>query len=101
MAARLGNDELNVVVTGGHLSRPDDFLLTASGEQSWLPGEKIVTNATHGTGCAFSSALLCGLISGLDPQGGCCCRQGLCHRSTSLRLSGRERQRPNESSLSV
>jgi hydroxymethylpyrimidine/phosphomethylpyrimidine kinase len=68
MAARLGNDALNVVVTGGHLSRPDDFLLAASGEQSWLVGEKIITNATHGTGCAFSSALLCGLISGRSPR---------------------------------
>jgi hydroxymethylpyrimidine/phosphomethylpyrimidine kinase len=69
MAARLGNDGLNVVVTGGHLSRPDDFLLAASGEQGWLAGEKIITNATHGTGCAFSSALLCGLISGRSPLG--------------------------------
>jgi hydroxymethylpyrimidine/phosphomethylpyrimidine kinase len=68
MAAQLGNDALNVVVTGGHLDRPDDFLLTASGEGSWLAGEKIVTNATHGTGCAFSSALLCGLISGRFPR---------------------------------
>jgi hydroxymethylpyrimidine/phosphomethylpyrimidine kinase len=64
IAGQLGNDELNVVVTGGDLSRPDDFLLTASGEQLWFPGEKIATNSTHGTGCAFSSALLCGLISG-------------------------------------
>lgn len=67
-AARLkdiaGNNELNVVVTGGDLNRPDDFLLTASGEQHWFPGEKIATNSTHGTGCAFSSALLCALISG-------------------------------------
>jgi hydroxymethylpyrimidine/phosphomethylpyrimidine kinase len=64
MAARLGNHELNAVVTGGHFSRPADFLLTASGEENWLEGEKIVTKATHGTGCAFSSALLSGLISG-------------------------------------
>jgi hydroxymethylpyrimidine/phosphomethylpyrimidine kinase len=64
ISARRGNGELNIVVTGGHLSPPDDFLLTASGEQSWLPGELIATSATHGTGCAFSSALLCGLISG-------------------------------------
>jgi hydroxymethylpyrimidine/phosphomethylpyrimidine kinase len=64
IAARLGNDELNVVVTGGDLSRPDDFLLSASGEQHWFPGEKIATNSTHGTGCAFSSALLCAVISG-------------------------------------
>jgi hydroxymethylpyrimidine/phosphomethylpyrimidine kinase len=68
ISRRLGNDELNIVVTGGHLGRPDDFLLTAAGEQSWLPGEKIVTNSTHGTGCAFSSALLCGLISGGIPD---------------------------------
>ena len=65
IASRLGNDELNVVVTGGHLNPPDDFLLTAAGEESWLPGERIATDATHGTGCAFSSALLCGLLSGL------------------------------------
>jgi hydroxymethylpyrimidine/phosphomethylpyrimidine kinase len=68
MAARLGNDGLNVVVTGGHLSQPDDFLLTASGAERWLPGEKIATTSTHGTGCAFSSALLCGLISSLGPE---------------------------------
>ncbi len=68
MAARLGNDALNVVVTGGHLSRPDDFLLTASGAGDWLAGEKVITNATHGTGCAFSSALLCELISGRSPK---------------------------------
>jgi hydroxymethylpyrimidine/phosphomethylpyrimidine kinase len=69
-AARLreGNAELNVVVTGGHLDKPDDFLLSASGKQSWLPGERIATNATHGTGCAFSTAVLCGLVSGLNPR---------------------------------
>ena len=65
IAAHQGHGSLNVLVTGGHLDRPDDFLLTAAGEQNWLPGEKVLTNATHGTGCAFSSALLCGLISGL------------------------------------
>ena len=65
LAAEAGNDKLNVVVTGGELSPPDDFLLTASGEEHWFPGEKIATSSTHGTGCAFSSALLCRLISGL------------------------------------
>jgi hydroxymethylpyrimidine/phosphomethylpyrimidine kinase len=69
-AARLqeGNGDLNVVVTGGHLGQPDDFLLTASGEQSWLPGERVATNSTHGTGCAFSTAILCGLVSGQNPK---------------------------------
>jgi hydroxymethylpyrimidine/phosphomethylpyrimidine kinase len=68
IAGRIGNDELNVVVTGGHLGRPADFLLTAAGDQIWLPGERIDTNSTHGTGCAFSSALLCELISGRRPS---------------------------------
>jgi hydroxymethylpyrimidine/phosphomethylpyrimidine kinase len=67
MAAEAGNPALNVVVTGGHLARPDDYLLTAAGEQHWLPGEHVATNATHGTGCAFSTALLCGLLAGYSP----------------------------------
>jgi hydroxymethylpyrimidine/phosphomethylpyrimidine kinase len=69
-AARLreGNAELGVVVTGGHLAQPDDFLFSPSGEEAWLPGERIATNSTHGTGCAFSTAMLCGLISGLNPK---------------------------------
>jgi hydroxymethylpyrimidine/phosphomethylpyrimidine kinase len=68
MAAGIGNPDLQIVVTGGHLDRPDDFLLTAQGEQIWLPGERVATDSTHGTGCAFSSALLCALISGQDPR---------------------------------
>jgi hydroxymethylpyrimidine/phosphomethylpyrimidine kinase len=67
-ASRLGNRELNVVVTGGHLDRPDDYFRSASGEGIWVPGEKIVTNSTHGTGCAFSSALLAELICGEPPS---------------------------------
>lgn len=55
---------LNVVVTGGHLDPPDDFLRTASGEEVWIPGRRVETNSTHGTGCVFSSALLCRLVAG-------------------------------------
>ncbi|HTZ59949.1 MAG TPA: bifunctional hydroxymethylpyrimidine kinase/phosphomethylpyrimidine kinase [Acidobacteriaceae bacterium] len=68
MAATQGNAELNVVVTGGDLDQPNDFLLGSSGEESWFQGEKVVTSSTHGTGCAFSSALLCALILGESPQ---------------------------------
>ena len=53
----------SVVVTGGDLARPDDYVLTHTGEQ-WLRGERLETTADHGTGCAFSSALLCGLVQG-------------------------------------
>jgi hydroxymethylpyrimidine/phosphomethylpyrimidine kinase len=59
---------LNVVVTGGHLDPPDDFLLTADGAEEWFPGQKIETTATHGTGCTFSSALLAHLVAGKPPR---------------------------------
>jgi hydroxymethylpyrimidine/phosphomethylpyrimidine kinase len=58
---------LNVVVTGGHLDIPDDFLRTATGEETWFPGSRIDTTSTHGTGCVFSSALLCRLLAGDVP----------------------------------
>ena len=64
MAAALGNPSLHVVVTGGQLARPDDFLLTGEGKGIWIGGQRVRTRATHGTGCAFSSALLCRLIAG-------------------------------------
>lgn len=55
---------LNVFATGGHLESPDDFLLTAEGETWWLPGVRVDSTSTHGTGCALSSALLSGLVQG-------------------------------------
>ncbi len=58
---------LNVVVTGGHLASPDDYLLTTAGEKRWFAGSRIDTTSTHGTGCAFSSALLCRLVLGDGP----------------------------------
>ena len=58
---------LNVVVTGGHLEHPDDFLRKSDGEETWFPGEQIETSSTHGTGCVFSSALLCRIVAGDAP----------------------------------
>ena len=55
-----------VVVTGGHLGdTPDDFLLeSGSRKGAWFRGARVRTQSTHGTGCAFSSALLCALVKG-------------------------------------
>jgi hydroxymethylpyrimidine/phosphomethylpyrimidine kinase len=64
-AASVGNPGLAIVVTGGHLDRPDDYLML-NGKGSWLPGERVETRSTHGTGCAFSSALLAELVLGTD-----------------------------------
>jgi hydroxymethylpyrimidine/phosphomethylpyrimidine kinase len=57
---------LNVLATGGHLDPPDDLVVTAAGAMHWLPGERIESTSTHGTGCALSSALLCRLVLGDD-----------------------------------
>jgi hydroxymethylpyrimidine/phosphomethylpyrimidine kinase len=64
-----GNAGLNILVTGGHLPIPDDYLLSSGGVASWIPGERVSTSSTHGTGCALSSALLCRLVLGEDGHG--------------------------------
>jgi len=52
----------NVVVTGGHLDPPVDLLSRASVHDIKLfQGEKVTGSSTHGTGCAFASALACNL----------------------------------------
>jgi hydroxymethylpyrimidine/phosphomethylpyrimidine kinase len=59
----------NVVLTGGHLSEPTDLLGQTTPDGSFqfreFPGERIQTPHTHGTGCAFSTALACNLGSGM------------------------------------
>lgn len=69
LAERLGGavPSLHVVVTGGHLETPDDLLRTSDGHVTWFPGTRVETNSTHGTGCVFSSALLCQLMAGNGP----------------------------------
>jgi hydroxymethylpyrimidine/phosphomethylpyrimidine kinase len=62
---------LNIVVTGGHLEPPDDCLLAAAGQETWFPGKHVDAqgiHGAHGTGCAFSTALLCGLLLGDSPE---------------------------------
>lgn len=63
---QLGTD-LNVVITGGHLEAPDDLLLQSDGTLEVFRGERVTTSSTHGTGCAFSAALLSRLVSGDQP----------------------------------
>jgi hydroxymethylpyrimidine/phosphomethylpyrimidine kinase len=57
----------NVVVTGGHLEKAVDLLSFTTGrgvEQEVFKAERQRSNSTHGTGCAFSSALACHLAHG-------------------------------------
>jgi hydroxymethylpyrimidine/phosphomethylpyrimidine kinase len=58
---------LHMVATGGHLEPPTDLLLQPNGEIVRFEGERVDTTSTHGTGCAFSSALLARLVLGDSP----------------------------------
>ena len=53
-----------VVITGGHLSPTVDVLLSANGDLQTFKSEKLDTNYTHGTGCAFSTSIACNLAQG-------------------------------------
>ncbi len=64
MAASAGNAGLNVIVTGGDLEPPDDYVLIRE-QGTWLAGDRVETTSTHGTGCAFSTALAATLIHSL------------------------------------
>jgi hydroxymethylpyrimidine/phosphomethylpyrimidine kinase len=55
---------LTVLATGGHLDQPDDLLLCPGENPLWVPGKRIESTSTHGTGCALSSALLSRLLLG-------------------------------------
>jgi len=65
LAAR--HPHLHIVATAGDCAHPTDLLRLPSGELHRFPGEHIASNATHGTGCAFSSSLLAHLVQGKTP----------------------------------
>lgn len=57
----------NVVVTGGHLDKAIDLLSFETGrglEMETFKAERQRSNSTHGTGCAFATALACHLAHG-------------------------------------
>jgi hydroxymethylpyrimidine/phosphomethylpyrimidine kinase len=56
-----------VVITGGHLREANDYLSildSGSTTEQIFPGSRLDSRATHGTGCAFATALACGLARG-------------------------------------
>jgi hydroxymethylpyrimidine/phosphomethylpyrimidine kinase len=60
LAAR--HPHLHIVATAGDHRQPTDLLRLPSGDIHRFAGEHIESTSTHGTGCAFSSALLCLLV---------------------------------------
>jgi len=67
-AARLHSlGAANVVVTGGHLEKAIDLLsFTTNGriEEEVFKANRLKSSSTHGTGCAFATALACHLANG-------------------------------------
>jgi len=58
---------VNVALTGGDLEKATDLLsFTTNGrvEQEVFKSERLRSNSTHGTGCAFSTSLACHLAQG-------------------------------------
>jgi hydroxymethylpyrimidine/phosphomethylpyrimidine kinase len=56
-----------VVVTGGHLDKAIDLLSFTSrrgAEQEVFKSNRLRSNSTHGTGCAFATAMACHLARG-------------------------------------
>jgi hydroxymethylpyrimidine/phosphomethylpyrimidine kinase len=56
-----------VVVTGGHLREANDYLSSSTDGTAFeqmFPGARLDSTSTHGTGCAFATALACGLAKG-------------------------------------
>lgn len=58
---------LYIVATGGDQEEPIDLLRAPGGAVQTFRGERVETTSTHGTGCAFSAALLARLIAGDAP----------------------------------
>jgi hydroxymethylpyrimidine/phosphomethylpyrimidine kinase len=62
----------NVVVTGGHLDRAIDVLSIAlpegNAEQLEFSSDRLRSTSTHGTGCAFATALAANLAHGKQLQ---------------------------------
>ena len=58
-----------VVITGGHLDPPNDLLsyvIDDVRQDEIFPGARIASRSTHGTGCAFATALACQLALGRE-----------------------------------
>ena len=55
------------VITGGHLDPANDYLSFKNGEEvEVIPGERLKSRTTHGTGCAYATAMACRLTLGDD-----------------------------------
>lgn len=54
-----------VIITGGHLDPANDYLSSKMPRLEWvIDGDRVESRSTHGTGCAYATALACRLALG-------------------------------------
>lgn len=72
----------HILLKGGHSSdsNVNDILMTASGMVNLLTSKRINTDNAHGTGCALSTAIACGLAQGKDLLGAVTDAERLVHK---------------------
>lgn len=57
----------DIVITGGHLRPANDYLSSkGSAGAQVIPGTRIESQSTHGTGCGFAAAVACHLAKGME-----------------------------------
>jgi len=59
----------NIVITGGHLRPANDYLSSkgpAGTHEEVIPGTRIESRSTHGTGCGFATSVACHLAKGME-----------------------------------
>ena len=91
-----------VVITGGHLDKAIDLLSFTSKrgiEQEVFKAERQRSNSTHGTGCAFSTAMACHLALDRGLAEAALPGQDLRHRGDRRWSSARTRNRTSPPSL--
>lgn len=80
-----------VMLKGGHETSDDgkswDLVLTSDGDIIWLDASRVETSNTHGTGCTLSSAIACGLATGLDIVDACAAAKSYVHGALSAGLN--------------
>lgn len=86
-AQRLGKryPSLHIVATGGEAREAVDLLWSPGGSVHAYHESRVETTSTHGTGCAFSSALLSRLVLGDQPTDAVSRAKGFV--TTALRLA--------------
>ncbi len=66
IAKRLNKENIAILIKGGHSINDANDLLYTDGKVTWISGQRVDNNNTHGTGCTLSSAIASNLAKGYD-----------------------------------